>query len=119
MSQLRLQDACNLLGIVYPVEATLREVSRSYNVKAKENHPDKVPASHKKAASKRMQELNDARDLLYTLHERKAWQGKSAPLLYDDENNKWTCEVGDKILVSRHHCTTIARSCMIMTLVIA
>ena len=108
MSQLRLQDACNLLGIVYPVEATLREVSRSYNVKAKENHPDKVPASHKKAASKRMQELNDARDLLCTLHERKAWQAKSAPLLYDDENNKWTCEVGDKILVSRHHCTTIA-----------
>ena len=108
MSQLRLQDACNLLGIVYPVEATLREVSRSYNAKAKANHPDKVPETHKKAASKRMQALNDARDLLYTLHERKAWQGKSAPLLFDDENNKWTCEVGDKILVSRHHCTTIA-----------
>ena len=119
MSQLRLQDACNLLGIVYPVEATLREVSRSYNAAAKVNHPDKVPAKEQRAASKRMQALNDARDLLYTLHERKAWQGKSAPLLYDDENNKWTCEVGDKILVSRHHCTTIARSCMIMTLVIA
>ena len=108
MSQLRLQDACNLLGIVYPVEATLREVSRSYNAKAKANHPDKVPATDKKAASKRMQALNDARDLLYTLHERKAWQGKSAPLLYDREMNMWTCEVGDKILVSRHHCTTIA-----------
>ena len=119
MSQLRLQDACNLLGIVYPVEANLREVSRSYNAKAKANHPDKVPATQKTAAKKNMQALNDARDLLHTLHKRKAWQGKSAPLLYEGVKNKWTCEVGDKILVSRHHCTTIARSCMIMTLVIA
>ena len=72
ISQLGLQDACNLLGIAYPVEANRREVSRSYNAAAKVNHPDKVSATEQRAASKRMQALNDARDLLYTLHDRKA-----------------------------------------------
>ena len=103
MSQLRLQDACNLLGIVYPVEANRREVSRSYNAKAKANHPDKVPATQKRAASKRMQALNDARDLLYTLHERKAWQGKSAPLLYSEQAliRIWAWGVGLHIILNR------------------
>ena len=97
-----------MLDIGYPVVATRREVAKKYNPAALKNHPDKVSATEQRAASKRMQALNDARDLLYTLHDRKAWQGSSAPLLYDGAKNKWNCEVGDKIMVSRHHCTTIA-----------
>ena len=76
MSQLGLQDSCNLLGIAYPVVATRREVSRSYANAVKLNHPDKAPEREKRAAHKRMQTLNDARDLLFTLH-ANAWQGSS------------------------------------------
>ena len=108
MSQFGLEDSCNLLDIGYPVVAARREVAKFYNAAAKKNHPDKVPEKEKRAASKRMQALTEARDLLFALFDRNAWQGSSTPLVYDRDKNKWNCEVDDKILVSRHHCTTIA-----------
>ena len=49
MSQLGLEDSCNLLDIGYPVVATRREVAKLYNAAAKKNHPDKVPEKEQQA----------------------------------------------------------------------
>ena len=109
--QLGVKDACKMLDIAYPVVATRREVSKMYNVAAKKKHPDKAGAvseKRKRADTNRMQDLVNARDLLFKLQDRNAWQGSNAPLMYDGPYLAWNCEVGDKILVSRHHCTTIA-----------
>ena len=111
MSQLRVKGACKMLDIEYPVRATRWEVAKLYNAAAKKEQPDKAGAvseKEKRAALNRMQDLVNARDLVFKLHDRDAWQGPNAPLMYDGIYLAWNCEVGDKILVSRHHCTTIA-----------
>ena len=109
--QLGVEDACEMLGIAYPVRIGKRAVAKMYNTLAKKLHPDKAGAvseKRKREDTNRMQDLVNARDLVYKLQERNAWQGLNEPLIFQNDYLGWNCEIGDKILVSRHHCTTIA-----------
>ena len=109
--QLGVKDACEMLDIAYPVRINNRAVSKMYNAAAKKLHPDKagtVSEKRKRADTNRMQDLVNARDLVFKLLDRNAWQGLNAPLMILNDYLGWNCEIGDKILVSRHHCTTIA-----------
>ena len=109
--QLGVKDACEMLDIAYPVRINNRAVSKMYNAAAKKKHPDKAGAvseKQKRADTNRMQDLVNARDLLFKLQDRNAWHGSNAPLMIENDYLGWNCQIGDKILVSRHHCTTIA-----------
>ena len=83
--QLGVKDACEMLGIAYSVRINNRAVSKMYNAAAKKLHPDKAGAvseKRKRADTNRMQDLVNARDLVYKLQERNAWQGSNARLFF-------------------------------------
>ncbi len=85
-----IQDPYRVLGV--SKDATQDEIKRAYRKKAKENHPDLHPNDPE--ASKRMNEINEAYDMLmnpekYAQRRAQEQQAQQARQAYQQQQQSW------------------------------